>query len=127
MRGRLILAIISTLLEETAIALIFLVGLSELGISIPIIAIVFIMLAWAMIAVFMFNAGSRALEKKPLIGLVTMVGSKGKVVKTLKPGGLIRIHAELWIAKTNGKDIAIGRDVTVVEQNGRILVVIPDD
>jgi len=120
--GRLILAIISTMLEEAALVAVVLVGLPVLGIKIPIAGLIAIMVAWAAIAVISYRVGSRALERKPVAGLGTMVGSKGRVVKTLNPEGLIRIHAELWIAKSDGIDIAIGQDVAVVGQDGRKLI-----
>ena len=127
MKGRLILAIISTLLEEAALVAVVLVGLPELGINIPIAGLIALMLAWAAMAVISYRAGSRALERKPVAGLGTMVGSKGKIVKTLDPEGLVRIHAELWRAKTDDMDIAIGQDVTVVGQDGSKLIVRPSD
>ncbi len=127
MRGRLILAIISTLLEEAALVAVVLVGLPELGINIPVAGLIVLMLAWVALAVISYRVGSRALERKPVAGLGTMVDSKGKVVKTLDPEGLIRIHAELWRAKSDGREIDIGQDVTVVGQDGSKLIVRPSD
>jgi len=123
--SRLILAIVSTLLEEAAIAVIVLVGLPELGIRIHIAGLIAIMIAWAAIAVLTYRAGSRALKRKPVTGFEAMVGSKGRVVKTLNLEGMVRIGSELWRAKSDGIEVAIGHEVIVIGQNGNKLLVRP--
>ncbi len=123
MMGRLILAIISTLLEETAIVIIVLSGLPKIGIHIPLAGLIALMLAWGSWAVIEYRIGSRALNKKPLIGLVDMVGSKGEVVSPLVPQGLVRIRGELWIAKSANGEIKPGEEVIVVGQDRLKLVV----
>ena len=125
--GRLILAIISTLLEEAALVAVVLVGLPELGIKIHVAGLIAIMIAWAAIAVLTYRAGSRALKRKPVTGLEALVGGKGRVVKTLNLEGLVRIGSELWRAKSDGMEVAIGREVIVVGQEGRKLIVTPSD
>jgi membrane protein implicated in regulation of membrane protease activity len=125
--GRLILAFISTLLEEAALVAVALVGLPELGINIPIVGLIAIMIGWAAVAVLTYRAGSRALKRKPVTGLEAMVGSKGRAVKTLNTEGLVRIGDELWRAKSDGIEIAIGDEVNVVGQDGNELLVRPSD
>ena len=123
MSGRLILAIISTLLEEIALVVIVLLGLPRLGIHIPLsglIALMAVRLAWSVI---IYRMGSRALRKKPVISLPDMVGSKGKVVSPLVPEGLVRIKGELWVAKSADGEIDVDTKVIVVEQDGLKLVV----
>ena len=102
MNGRLILAVISTMFEEAALAVVVLVGLPHININLPVYVLVILMLAWVVIAVTVYRAGSRALKTKPLTGFETMAGSCGRVVKTLQPAGLVRIRGELWQAKTGG-------------------------
>jgi len=120
---RLILAIVSTLLEEAALAVVVLWGLPQLGIHIPLAGLIALMVAWGAYAVISYRIGSRALGKKPEIGLPDMVGSKGKVVSPLDPEGLVKIKGELWIAKSAGGRIDTGDEVTVAEQDGLKLVV----
>ena len=127
MSGRLVLAVISTLLEEAALVVIVLVGLPELGIQIPLAVLIVLMVAWAAVAVVVYQAGSYALRRKPVAGLGTMVGSKGRVVKPLEPEGLVRIGAELWRAKSDGMEIAVGDDVVVIKKDGSKLIVHPSD
>lgn len=104
MNGRLILAVISTILEEAALAVIVLVGLPRLNINLPVFVLVILILIWALIAVTIYRAGSRALKTAPLSGLENVVGSCGRVVKTLQPQGLVKIRGELWQAETEGGD-----------------------
>ncbi len=123
MSGRLVLAIISTLLEETALAVIVLLGLPQLGIRIPLAGLIASMAAWLAWSVIIYRMGSRALRRKPVVGLPTMVGSKGKVVSPLAPEGLVRIKGELWVAKSESGEMNPGGEVIVVGQDGLKLVV----
>lgn len=121
--ARLIIAIITTALEETAIAVVGLWLLPKIDINLPLFAIILIMLAWAGFAVFTYHMGSRALRKKPEGGLSDMLGTRGEVVKRLDPEGMVRIRGELWKAKSAGRKIETGEEVTVVGQKGLKLIV----
>ncbi len=125
MNGRLIMAILSTLLEEAALVAIVLVGLPELDINIHPAGLIALMVAWATVSVFTYRMGSRALRRRPMAGIETIIGSKGKVVSPLAPEGLIRIHAELWRAKSTGTSIDVGVEVIVLERDGGRLIVTP--
>ena len=125
MSGRLVLAIITTLIEEAALAAVFLVGLPELGIETPLWLLIVVMAAWVTLAVFAYRMGSRALKKKPLMGLPSVVGGRGTVVRALEPEGLIRIGNELWTARTGGETIDVGEEVVVVGQDRTRLIVRP--
>lgn len=121
--ARLIMAIVSTLLEEIALVVILLWTLPEINIRIPLPAIIVLMVAWAALSVVIYQIGSRALKMKALISLPDMVGCRGKVVSPLTPEGLVRIKSELWIAKSTGGEMETGEKVIVVEQSGLKLVV----
>ena len=118
MRGRLILAILSTTLEEAALVVIVLWGLPQLGIRIPLAGLIAMMVVWGTISVTIYRLGSRALRRKPLDLLPNMVNVKGRVVSPLDPEGLVRIKGELWVAKSAGGRIETGEDVIVNEQDG---------
>ena len=121
--ARLILAIISTLLVEVALVVIWRWGLPQLGIELPLAVLIVLMAAWGAYAVYTYRMGSRALRKKPVAGLTAMVGSKGTVVNPLTPDGLVRIKGELWQATSADKSIEVGEEVTVVGQDGLRLIV----
>jgi membrane-bound serine protease (ClpP class) len=123
MSSRLILAITSVLVEETALAVIILVGLPGLDINIPVIGLIAIMIAWLAISALIYRAGSRALKRKPLTGLETMVGTRGKSLGPLDPDGLVSIGGEYWQARAASGKIAAGDKVTVVSQKGSKLTV----
>ena len=123
MSGRLVLAIISSILEEAAIVVIVLWGLPEIGIRIPLAGLIALMVAWATYSITTYRIGSRALRKKPLINLPDMVGSKGKVVSQIAPEGLVKIKGELWVAKSDAGDMEPGEEIIVVEQDSLKLVV----
>ena len=123
MTTRLILAIFSTLLEEVALAVIVLWGLPQLGIYIPLAGLIALMVAWGAFSVFIYRLGSRALRRKPVIGLLPMVDSRGKVVSPLAQEGLVKIKGELWQAASAGERIDAGEKVIVVDQDGLKLVV----
>jgi membrane-bound serine protease (ClpP class) len=120
---RLIIAIITTTLEEAAIAVIGLWLLPKVDVHIPLFALILIMLAWAGFAVFSYHMGSRALRKRPEGGLSDMLGTRGEVVRSLDPEGMVRIKGELWKAKSAGRKINTGEEVTVVGQKGLKLIV----
>jgi len=117
MKGRLIIAIVSTTLEEAALAVGVLWGLPKLGIHIPLWVLIIVMVAWAAYTVTTYRIGSRALRKKPVDGLTAMVGSEGEVVSTLVPEGMVRIKGELWRAKSANGEIDTGEEVIVVGQD----------
>jgi len=123
MNTRLVLAVVSTLLEETALVVIVLWGLPQLGIQIHLAGLIALMVAWGAFSVFIYRMGSRALRRKPVMGLPGMLGSRGKVASPLAPEGFVRIKGELWEAKSAGEEIDTGEKVTVVGQDGLKLVV----
>ena len=127
MNARLIWAILSTLLEEAAIVALVRIGLPEFGIELPLGVLIAVMVAWATVAVIFYRMGSRALRRKPLVGLLTMVGGKGKVVSPLDPEGVIRISGELWRARSAIQKIDVGEEVIVKDQDGTKLIVVKSD
>jgi len=123
MSGRLIIAIVSTVLEEAALAAGVLWGLPKLGIHIPLWVLIIVMLAWCAYTVITYRMGSRALRRKPLDGLIAMLGSEGEVVSPLVPEGMVKIKGELWRAKSASGRIDTGEEVTVVGQDRLKLIV----
>ncbi|MBA7667157.1 hypothetical protein ES703_75242 [subsurface metagenome] len=121
--GRLILAIISTILEEAAIVAIVLWALPEIDVHIPLPGLIVLMVVWGAYSVITYRVGSRALRRKQVVGLPNMVGSKGKVVSPLAPEGLVRIKDELWVAELASGEMKAGGKVTVVGQDSLKLVV----
>ncbi len=120
---RLILAIISTIVEEAALVAIGVWGLPRLGVRVPLPVTIVVAVAWGVYSVFTYRAGSRMLKKKPLFNLSDMVGCQGEVVSPLAPAGLVKIKGEIWTAKSDGGNIPSGELVVVVGQERLKLVV----
>ncbi len=123
MEARLVFAIISTLLEEIALAAIGLYGLPQLGIPIPLPAVVAVMALWLGYSVFVYRKGSLALKRGLIVGLPDMVGGEGEVVCPLAPEGLVMIKGELWVAKSESGEMRPREKVVVVGQERLKLLV----
>ncbi len=125
--GRLITAVISTLLEETAIAAIVLWGMPRIGVQLPqwgsIVLLIVLMVGWGTWSIITYRKGSEALRREPLAGLPNMIGTRGQVVSPLAPEGLVKIRGELWVAESENEEINPGGEVTVVGQNRLKLIV----
>ena len=122
-RARLVLAIISTSLEEVAIYVIWRWLLPEFGIELPFQVLIGVMVAWAAFGVWLFIFTTRTLGKQVPVGLPSMIGTKGKVASRLSPEGMVRIKGELWGATSAGGDIDAGEEVVVVSEDGLMLSV----
>ena len=121
--ARLILAIVSTLAVEAALFTIWRWVLPEWEIEIPLAALIAVMVAYAIFAVVDFWFVTLILKRQAVVGLSTMIGSKGKVTSPLEPEGLVTIKGELWGAKSIDRNIGSGELVTVVGQDGLKLIV----
>ena len=121
--ARLILAIVSTALEEVAIYVIWRWLLPEFDIRLSVSVLIGVMAAWAVFAVWLFVFTTRTLKKQTVVGLPTMIGSRGKVSSSLDPEGLVRIKGELWGATSAEGSLGEGEEVEVVGEDGLKLVV----
>ena len=121
--ARLIWAIVSTLLEEAALVAVVFWGLPQVGIYIPLAGLIAMMVAWGALSVFTYHKGTLALKRKPVVGLPAMIGCRGKVISPLAPNGVVKIKNELWEAKSDGRKINSGVEVTVLGQDGLRLIV----
>jgi len=123
-RVRLIVAIVTTLLDEILIFVLILWGLPALGIALPVPLLVIIALLWTAFAVLLYISGTKALRRKPVSGYTDMTGTHGIVVRVLKPEGMAKIKGELWAAKSfDGEFIQKGEKITVESQSGLKLTV----
>ena len=126
MGERFYMALASALFEEGALVAIVLLGLPELGIVLPVWALVLLMLLLAANSAFFYWIGGRALRKPHLPGLPDMACTVGITVEELAPGGMVSIRGELWRAKADGVCIAARTRVVVTYQQGLLLLVRPE-
>ncbi len=118
--------IISTFAEEAAALFLGLWVLPRFGIHVPVLVLVVLMLLWLGWSVLTYQTGARALGRKPVEGLTNMKGTTGVVVKTLHPDGMVKIKGELWSARSTAGRLEAGARVTVVDQEGLRLSVVPE-
>ncbi|MBN2076935.1 MAG: NfeD family protein [Dehalococcoidales bacterium] len=115
-RPRLIFAIVSTIIEEIAIAAAGIWGLPQIGVEFPLWGIILIMITWLSYSVYTFKKGTKALKIGHILGMPNMIGTKGRVTSALNPEGWVRIRGELWSAKSLSGEIQPGQDVIVTGQ-----------
>ena len=123
-RARLLLAVITTALEEIAIYAIWRWVLPGFDINLPIGALIGMMIGWGIFSVSLFVLTSNILKKQIPAGLPSMVGTRGKVTSALSPEGMVRIKGEFWAAKSKTDSIKVGEEVEVVGEEGLKLVVL---
>ena len=125
MSVRLLMVLIGNLLWGAIIVVVVLVVLPRMGIDIPLPGLIALLAVFVTYAVVTYRIGSRALSRKPVGGLASMVGSRGTVVAPLNPRGTVRIQGELWEAVSGKSNIPAGKEVIVVEQKRLRLTVEP--
>ena len=94
--------------------------LEAMGISMELIILVVVLSA----AFFLFaiTFGIKAQRKKVATGEQGIVGEKGIAISNLKPDGEIKVHGEIWNARTDN-EIKKDEFVTVVDSDGMTLIV----
>ena len=112
-----ILVFVVSLLDEAIVVALVLWGLPRLGISLPPPIIIVIFAALGIYAVVSYWLIVRALRRKPVVGLSSMVGAAGEAVTTLAPEGTVKIKGELWHAVSDAGEIKAGEAVIVVAQD----------
>jgi membrane-bound ClpP family serine protease len=121
--ARLVLAIVSMVIEQGAIYVIWRWLLPEFGINLSVSVLIGVMAAWAVFGIWLFLFTTHTLRKQVPVGLPSMVGTKGKVSSRLVPEGLVRIKGELWVATSPEGDIDAGENIVVVGEDGLKLLV----
>jgi membrane protein implicated in regulation of membrane protease activity len=117
-------SIITTLLEEIALAAIVLWLLPVFGIVIPTWGLALMMIAWGTYSYISYRLCKKALDRKVTSPGEAMVGCLGKAKTCLDPNGIVQVSGELWKATTDSI-IESGEDVIVQGIEGLTLFVTP--
>lgn len=121
---RLIIAILTSLIDEALIIFVIIWGLPKLGIYLPLYITILICVGFVFYAVIVYKAGTRALLKHPVKGFTDLIGLEGKVaIPISKKAGTVLISGELWEARAETGEIEASARVTVIFQQGFILIV----
>jgi membrane protein implicated in regulation of membrane protease activity len=91
--------LITTLLEEAALAAVVLWLLPMFGINIPLWGLILMIAALGAYAWVNYRLGRKALDKKPIIS--PDVGSRGQTTTPISPTGYVRVNGELWRASSS--------------------------
>jgi membrane-bound ClpP family serine protease len=119
-------SIITSLVEEAALAAVVLWVLPELGINTPLWGLILMMLALGAYEYISYLICKKTLEKKPIVS--PDIGSRGITTTQLAPRGYVKIGSELWkAASTSSNMMDEGKEVVVVGVKGLTLLVAPQD
>ncbi len=91
------------------------------GVSWPVVAGVGVVAL--LFFVFVIRAVARARRRPVSVGAEEMVGAQGVVVSALAPQGQVRIHGEIWKARSEGETLLKDERVEVLGVEGLTLVV----
>jgi membrane protein implicated in regulation of membrane protease activity len=124
MKFRLVWAIISVVVEEIAIVVVALLVFPRFDIQVSVPVLILVMIGWFLFSALLYKVGVRALDRKPVDDMNSIIGKKGIVTKELNPKGLVKINGELWGAES-AENIAAGEEVIITGYSGIKLKVAP--
>lgn len=122
-----VLAVVSSILEQGVLVAVVLWLLPRFGISIPLWALVVMMIALGLYGYVGYRLGRTALERKPMMASEAMLGSQCTVMTPLAPRGYVKVGSEMWRASSRGLVIEKGQEVVIVGMEELILLVVPLD
>lgn len=122
-RWHTIYSIISTVLEEAAIAILVVWILPLFGVNIPWWGLVLILVGFAVFSYIMYRVGHPTISFKDISSPESIIGSEGIVESELNPEGYVRVQGELWKAVSGGERLERGEPVTVMGMQGLKLTV----
>jgi membrane protein implicated in regulation of membrane protease activity len=115
-------ALIGTLLELGILIAIVVWGLPYMDIAMPLWVVIVLAIILLAFSGYTYTMGRRALNRKLLHEIGSMIGSTGIVSTVNESGGYIKIRGELWKAISESK-LTIGEEVVVVNIDGFTLIV----
>jgi membrane protein implicated in regulation of membrane protease activity len=115
-------ALIGTLLELGILVAIIVWGLPYAGIDMPLWAVIVLAIIVLVFSGYTYTTGRRALNKKLLNEIGSMIGSTGTVSVVDESGGYVKIGGELWKAISESR-LNTGEEVVVVNVEGLYLIV----
>jgi len=112
-RWHTIYSIISTLIEEIAIAALLLWVLPAFGVQVPPWAVAAVLACFTVYAYIMYRVGHPTVLYGGVTGPDSMVGSTGTVETVDQTEVYVRAQGELWKASCPGGGLKVGDEVTV--------------
>jgi len=122
-----IYSIVTTLLEEAALAATVIWLLPKFGINIPIWVLSLLMIAWGIYSYITYRLTKKVQGKEVPTPADIMIGRKGTAVTSLDPDGIVKLGGELWKASATDSPISAGDEIVVMSIRGLILSVTRDE
>lgn len=110
-------------LDEFLLVGLVLYLLWELGVEISPVVIATVIVLAAIVIFIIYKIIVSLTRIKQVGAREGLVGLQGRVVKPLAPEGVIKVHGELWNAKSIEDSISVQEDVVVVGVDGLKLLV----
>jgi membrane protein implicated in regulation of membrane protease activity len=122
-RWHTIYSIISSLIQEAGVALLFLWLLPIFGIVVPLWAVILFLLGFAVFCYVMYRIGHPTILFKEVSAPESIVGQTGVVERSLNPEGYVKVYGELWRASATNGPIKKGEEVVITAIDGLKLTV----
>ena len=112
-RWHTIYSLISTVIEEIALAALLLWLLPAFGVQVPLWAVAAVLACFTVYAYIMYRIGHPTVLYGGVTGPESMVGSMGTVETVEQTEVYVRVQGELWKACCPGGGLKVGDEVTV--------------
>jgi len=121
-RWHTIYSLISTAIEELALAALLLWVMPAFGVQVPVWGVVAVLACFTVYACVMYRIGHPTVLYGDVTGPEAIVGSIG-TVETIQPEIFIKVQGELWKASCPDGELKVGEEVTVTDIEGLSLTV----
>lgn len=121
-RWHTIYSLITSSIEELAIAALLLWLLPVLGVQVPPWLTVTVLAGFPVFCYIMYRIGHPTVLYGDVTGPEALLGSTG-TVETIHPEPFIRVQGELWKASCPDGEMKVGEEVTVTAVDGLSLTV----
>jgi len=115
------LRVLMFFLDDAIILLLIVLLLRFLGIQIPLPITIVVAVVAGTVVFIIHKVVMPDFRRRPLTGPEGMIGTQGRVVKTLSPIGTIIVGGEYWRAKSANGSIGVGENVEIVGFDGLTL------
>ena len=122
-RWHTIYSLISTFIEEIAIAALLLWILPAFGVIVPPWAVAAVLACFAVFAYIMYRIGHPTVLYDSVTDPDCIVGSTGTVESIEQAEIYVRVQGELWKASSTGGSLKIGEEVIITGIDGLKLTV----
>ncbi|MDY6893021.1 MAG: NfeD family protein [Chloroflexota bacterium] len=120
---RTLLTVFVLLLDDIAIVLIVFFIVWKLELSLPLWAIIALIVGLVALSAIAYRIVAPVLNKRSVTGAEAMIGLEGRVVTPLAPEGTIKVCGELWQALATDAAIDADEEVLVMGMEGLKLLV----